>query len=144
MELEKWLSLLIFGGLVGAIGQGIRAAAGLKKLNDMASSTDDSFKNLFETNSLVISLIIGFIAGALGALSLQTAGSLSTSEISGQTVITLLGIGYAGTDFIEAFMKKHGPEIGNAVTGANAGAASPKVNVHDQDDVSPASSPPMG
>jgi len=144
MELEKWISVLVFGGLVGAIGQGIRAAAGLKKLNDVASITDNSLKNLFETTSLVISLIIGFIAGALGALSLQTAGSLSTAEVSGQTVITLLGIGYAGTDFIEAFMKKHGPEIGNAATGAKAGTDSSKVNVHDQDDVSPASSPPMG
>lgn len=35
----------------------------------------------------------------------------TSSEVSTESIITLLGVGYAGTDFIEAFMRKAGSPV---------------------------------
>jgi hypothetical protein len=53
--------------------------------------------------SFVIALVIGGIAGVLGAIGLLGA------EITKESIITLITIGYAGTDFIEGFMKTKTP-----------------------------------
>ncbi len=122
MNAQDWITLIAFGGIVGMIGQGIRAATGLKKLHDKAQQEGKVFSEVFQTNTLVISLFIGFIAGALGAISLRGAGQLDIKSVAGQTLIALLGIGYAGTDFIEAFIRKTLP-----------GASEPSGNSTAQD-----------
>jgi hypothetical protein len=107
MSALDWIHLLLLGGLLGALGQGVRAVAGLKKVNDRAARDGKPFAQLFEASTLLLSLLIGFIAGALAILGM-TSG-LEGTTIGRDLAITLIGAGYAGTDFIEAFIKKYLP-----------------------------------
>lgn len=108
MNPVDWLALLTLGGLLGAAGQGARAIVGLKKLSDAASAKGDTLADCFETSQLAVSLMIGFVAGLLAMIAMQVAGG-NAFDITGQTLTTIVGAGYAGTDFIEGFMRREGP-----------------------------------
>lgn len=82
-------TLLATGAVLGLLGQSVRAAVGMKKLY-VANKFDE-----FDWKILVMSLVIGTLAGALAILP------LSASDIDTATWIAVLGAGYAGTDFIE-------------------------------------------
>jgi hypothetical protein len=111
--LSDWIMLLLFGGIVGAMGQGIRAVVGLKKTYDEAATLNASVMEVFRAARLVVSLLVGFIAGALGALMLvdTNAHDWSAQLNLGPLVPTLIGIGYAGTDAIEGLVRKVAPAI---------------------------------
>ena len=106
-----WLMLILLGGLLGTVGQGMRVIVGMKKLFEESQQKGTDMKTLFSGSTLGFSLLIGFVAGVIGALGI--AGPHS-GEISKETVITLLGIGYAGADFIEGFVRKYIPVAGAA------------------------------
>lgn len=111
----EWLQVLGLGGLVGAIGQGVRVIVGLKKLNDAASaqSTGDtpvSISDLISGSRLAVSLAIGFIAGAIAAATTLKRGDLGA--IAGVTLGGIAAAGYAGADFIEGFMSRAVPAPG--------------------------------
>jgi hypothetical protein len=92
------LSILLLCGLMGLIGQGARAAVGLKAMTIANAPTHQAE---FNAAYLVISLMIGFIAGILAGLSV---GLSNFEHIDLNHMTFLLGIaaaGYAGTDFIE-------------------------------------------
>jgi uncharacterized membrane protein YfcA len=92
------LEFVILGILLGIAGQGARAVVGIKKQYDKGK------EDWFDGRLLITSLVIGGTAGAFGAI-----GLLDNREIvDKQTLLTLITIGYAGTDFIEGFMKKAG------------------------------------
>jgi len=94
------------GAILGATGQGIRVIVGLKKAAESAQATGSSLKQVFNGARLLVSLLIGAIAGVLAALPF-----ISQAEtITYQTLIALLGGGYAGADFIEGFMRKAVPD----------------------------------
>ena len=101
-EINMWIQLILLGGLAGMMGQGIRVFIGLKKLNDTTSKEGRSIKDEFSASSLIVSLFIGFVAGALAMISIG-----QKTSIDQQLIMTLIGAGYAGTDFIEGFMNKH-------------------------------------
>jgi hypothetical protein len=120
-----WLQLIGLGGLMGAIGQGARTIVGLKKLNDAASGTTASVADLLAMNKLIISLALGFIAGALAA----AGANLDLAKISAPQILALAAAGYAGADFIEGFMQRAMPapnvaagQEGIGVAGAGAAA----------------------
>lgn len=96
---------IVAGGLLGTIGQGVRVVAGLKKAHDAASLQGQALN--IETGTLLISLFIGFTAGALALL--VAGGFNPLLDIDKSTASALIASGYAGTDFIEAFMKKYLP-----------------------------------
>jgi len=108
MEVWTALGYVLLGGILGAVGQGMRVIVGIKKQLDKASACGKKWEDWFETKQLLSSLIIAFtvggIAGVLGAIEL-----LGT-EITKEFMIILIVIGYAGTDFIEGFMKRHTPK----------------------------------
>lgn len=104
MKAEQLIIVLLLGGLLGMCGQGIRVIAGLKKSHDKAALAGENFKDNFELKTLVVSLIIGFMAGILGALALWD--KLASDNLQAETAMALLGAGYGGTDFIEAFMSR--------------------------------------
>ena len=56
---------ILFGGLLGVLGQMIRVVIGLKKLYEDAAAQHVTFGSLFRPSQLMISLLIGFTAGAL-------------------------------------------------------------------------------
>jgi len=99
MDIMEVTLFIILGIILGMLGQGARAVVGIKKKYDRESR---DFKDWFDGKRLRISLMIGGIAGTLGAIALLDKG-----EIDKQVLLTLLSTGYAGTDFIEGFMKKN-------------------------------------
>ena len=90
------------GFFLGAIGQAARMIVGLKKTGDEARASGGSFRDRFDGNQLVVSLVVGGVAGALASLALlDRIGDMNHKEI----LIGLIGSGYAGADFIEGFMR---------------------------------------
>ncbi|HTN53244.1 MAG TPA: hypothetical protein VML50_12625 [Anaeromyxobacter sp.] len=124
MSAHDWILQFLVGALFGALGQGLRVVVGLKKLNDTALSQGKSVGDLFHAGTLVVSLLIGAIAGVLGTLT----ASVNLQAITRENIVLLIGTGYAGADFIEGFIRKELP----------AGVAPPAPG----DDSSPA--PPVG
>lgn len=107
-----WINLLLLGGLLGALGQGVRAIVGLKKTYDAALASDKEFSEVFKPGVLVFSLVIGFVAGGLGALTTLPDPCIAGARcdaLSKEALLALVAIGYAGTDFIEGFVRKHLP-----------------------------------
>jgi hypothetical protein len=102
-----WFQLLTLGGLAGAMGQAIRVIVGIKKLNDQASDTNTSLAAMIVPTQLVVSLLIGFIAGALASSQLIS----DLAHISSQQIFALSAAGYAGADFIEGFMTRITPNL---------------------------------
>jgi hypothetical protein len=107
MSVTDWINVLLLGGMLGALGQGVRAVIGLKKVNDQAALEGRKMKDMVEASTLIISLLIGFIAGALAIIGIvDTSAPVAPDK---ELVLTLLGAGYAGTDLIEGFIKKYLP-----------------------------------
>jgi uncharacterized membrane protein YeaQ/YmgE (transglycosylase-associated protein family) len=103
MAAKTLLFTILLGGLLGIVGQGIRVIVGLKKLNDTADATNATLNSLFKLQQLIISLLIGFVAGVLATFSLNVS---SMANIGNDIAMAIIGAGYAGTDFIEGFMRK--------------------------------------
>jgi hypothetical protein len=99
MTTSDVLSALLLAGLMGLAGQGARAAVGLKKMNDVARDNDLGWNDVFTASRLIISLIIGFLAGVAGAFAI----GIDTLKGSTDELLKLAAAGYVGTDAIEAF-----------------------------------------
>ncbi|NLB88104.1 MAG: hypothetical protein GX790_02595 [Syntrophomonadaceae bacterium] len=99
MDVCQVTVFILLGAILGSAGQCLRVIVGLKKCNDNADK-DCKLKDWFDSKQLLISLIIGSVAGIIGAVTLLG------EPVDKQVLITLITIGYAGTDFIEGFMKK--------------------------------------
>ena len=97
---------LLLGGILGIAGQLVRVVVGLKKANDEAISKNLTLKQTFDTSRLVVSILLGFVAGVLAMVSLTTFKCDFLQTDTKKTIMALIVAGYAGTDFIEGFMKK--------------------------------------
>lgn len=127
---NEWLAAAGFGAVFGVIGQLIRTIGGLKKVND-ASAGPAAAAAEFSSSRWLTSVAIGGVAGALAALSLEIKVG---NPIETSVVLGLMAAGYAGADFIEAFMHKQANAVmprpsvadgGKAQTGAGAPAIAP-------------------
>jgi len=104
--MDAWtvLAYLLLGGLLGMVGQGIRVMVGLKKKYDESLRSNKKWKDIFDARqlwiSILISFLIGSVAGILGVIN------YIDQAITKEFLFTLIGLGYAGTDFIEGFIKK--------------------------------------
>jgi predicted chitinase len=94
------LSILLLCGLMGLIGQGARAAVGLKTMTASATSAP-SQQTEFNAAYLLISLMIGFIAGVLAGLAVGLSHFKQINLDDAKVLIGIAVAGYAGTDFIE-------------------------------------------
>ncbi|MFZ2029413.1 MAG: hypothetical protein WAU68_03815 [Vitreimonas sp.] len=97
------LTALILAGLLGMLGQGVRAVVGLKKLHDLATERDADPADLFIAAKLLISLMIGFLAGIVAGLSVGISRITHLSAADSDTMLGLAAAGYVGADVIEAF-----------------------------------------
>ena len=113
------LGALLLAGLLGMIGQSVRAIVGLKKMTDTAAVSATSARDLFIASRLVTSQIIGFIAGVIAGLSLGVGKILNISDP--QLLVGIAAAGYAGTDIIEGFARRLG---GSTSTGSGGGSSS--------------------
>jgi hypothetical protein len=116
MNVERWLLLIALGGVAGALGQVGRVIVGLKKLATEAKDSGKSCSDLIEPARLVVSIIIGFTAGAFSALLAQ---DVKNPEVTLQQILAFAGAGYAGADFIEGAMSSVSSPKGSIET-ANA------------------------
>lgn len=107
MDAVTTLVFVILGLLLGAVGQGARAVVGIKKQFDQAAQADSNieFQQWFNVQLLILSLAIGAIAGGLASLLLMG------KELNTELLLGLVAAGYAGTDFIEGFMKTKTPQV---------------------------------
>ncbi|MBI3677962.1 MAG: glycoside hydrolase family 19 protein [Proteobacteria bacterium] len=93
------LNALLLCGMMGVLGQGVRAAVGLKGSNPNMGAPNP--QSAFSAAYFALSLMIGFIAGVGAGLLL---GLQNFTHVNLADVKSLLGIaasGYAGADFIE-------------------------------------------
>jgi hypothetical protein len=100
------LLALLVAGLMGMVGQGIRAVAGIKKMSDDAQTKGVSPSSAFSPSWFFVSLTIGFIAGVVAGLALGLHKILNAPE-DFQTLLGIAAAGYSGTDFIEAFASRY-------------------------------------
>lgn len=99
MDALGWLAYLGLALMVGACGQLVRVAVGLKKLRDKNAA--EGTKTAFDAKRFWISMVLGAFAAVLAAL-FQSGGE--THAMDRDFIFTLLVAGYAGSDFIEGFM----------------------------------------
>ncbi len=107
MASGEWIQLILLGALLGLIGQGVRVVVGLKKLYEDTSQKKKQFTDDFNATKLLVSLLIGVVAGAIAAISVASGNT--PTNLGKELILTLLAAGYAGTDFIEGFIKKYLP-----------------------------------
>jgi predicted chitinase len=95
------LALLLLYGLMGLVGQAARAAVGLKTMTTSAV-TAPSQQTEFNAAYLLISLMIGFVAGVLAGFAMSLpAVFLPDGHPDIKILLGIAAAGYAGTDFIE-------------------------------------------
>ena len=114
------LGALMIGGLMGLVGQGARAAIGLKKMNDVAKIQDLGWNDVFVAGRLIVSLIIGFLAGVIAAISLGVE-NIATA-FAPDMLTKLAAAGYIGTDAIEAFTAGLAGSTDNTSSGQTSAA----------------------
>ncbi|HEY1629967.1 MAG TPA: hypothetical protein VGF56_01565 [Rhizomicrobium sp.] len=104
-NVTDWLELIVLAGLSGAVGQCARVIIGIKKVNDQASATNQSMGDIIQLPRMVVSLLIGFVAGVLAVLVLNPG----MNGIDAKTILALAAAGYTGADFIEGIMSRYEP-----------------------------------
>lgn len=97
------LLALLLCGLLGVLGQGIRAIVGLKNAGALASTTP-SEQAEFSLAYLVLSLMIGFIAGVLAGIALNLQNIVAITPDNWKLLLGIAASGYVGADFIENTM----------------------------------------
>jgi predicted chitinase len=97
------LLALLLCGLLGVLGQGIRAIVGLKNAGAL-NSTTPSEQAEFSLAYFVLSLMIGFIAGILAGIALNLENIITVDPSNWKLMLGIAGSGYVGADFIENTM----------------------------------------
>jgi predicted chitinase len=97
------LLALLLCGLLGVLGQGVRAIVGLKNAGAL-NSTTPSEQAEFSLAYLVLSLMIGFIAGILAGIALNLENIIAVDPSNWKLMLGIAGSGYVGADFIENTM----------------------------------------
>jgi hypothetical protein len=106
MTIGNALLALIVAGLLGMVGQGIRAVAGIKKMADDAQAKGISPSAAFSPSWFFVSLMIGFIAGVVAGLALGLSKILKAPD-DFQMLLGIMAAGYTGADFVEAFASRY-------------------------------------
>jgi len=104
----EWINIIVLGALLGATGQAARSIVGWKKIFDEARE-GAAVADIFKSSRLVVSMIIGAVAGMIAALMLVDDASAfvkakAPAEFK-QFLLALVASGYAGADFIEGFVR---------------------------------------
>lgn len=100
---EEMLAIVLLGAVLGTVGQLARVVVGLKKMRSKEDDGPwwDEFSFVRLAASLLIAVAVGSTAGVLYLLNVADGG-LTVSE---ESLMAVVGAGYAGTDFIEGFIQ---------------------------------------
>jgi predicted chitinase len=101
---------LLLCGLMGLLGQGVRAAVGLKSAATLSGGVATQ-QSTFDAAYFGLSLMIGFIAGVLAGLGLDIA---TFNAADTKVLLGIAAAGYAGADFIENTFTRLLPGLGTA------------------------------
>lgn len=109
MEHSDWIMLILLGGLLGALGQAVRSAMGTYKAVSRQNAVNKQDASI-SGQRLIYTILGGACAGALAAISLDlvTSGA-STGQLTPEAIGAIIAAGYAGTDFIEGFIRSRIP-----------------------------------
>jgi predicted chitinase len=99
---------------MGLLGQGVRAAVGLKKAGALGGTP--SQQSEFSAAYFALSLMIGFIAGVLAGLALDLHNFVSVNLADTKLLLGVAASGYAGADFIENSLSIFLPPSGTKTT----------------------------
>jgi hypothetical protein len=105
MDPTQTLVILVEGALMGLLGQGSRAVAGLKSMSDDAQSLGVSSSDLFQAARLFVSCAIGVLVGLAAALIYLMSNPSGPPDW--HVLLGFAAAGYAGTDFLEAFISRY-------------------------------------
>ena len=94
---------LLLCGILGVLGQGVRAIVGLKNAGSLNSTTPGE-QAVFSLAYLALSLMIGFIAGVLAGIALNLETIITVDPSNWKLLVGIAGSGYIGADFIENAM----------------------------------------
>jgi predicted chitinase len=94
---------LLLCGILGVLGQGVRAIVGLKNAGSLNSTTPGE-QAVFSLAYLALSLMIGFIAGVLAGIALNLETIITVDPGNWKLLVGIAGSGYIGADFIENAM----------------------------------------
>jgi ABC-type amino acid transport system permease subunit len=100
MNMLNVIILIGSGGLLGILGQGVRILVGLKKLSNsnVAAAVTGETTNEFSGSRLMVSILIGFVAGAVALL---IKSGFKPVDIDLSIGMMILMAGYSGADFLE-------------------------------------------
>lgn len=124
------LAALILCGIMGLLGQGVRATIGLKNAKALDSTTPGT-QSTFSAAYFVLSLMIGFIAGVLAGLGIGLDKFMTVDLGHLDLLLGVAASGYVGADFIEN-------SLSLVIPAAKPAAAADVVVA-----VTPASTPPV-
>jgi predicted chitinase len=94
------LSTLLLCGLMGLLGQGVRAAVGLKNAMGLTAGLPAQ-QSEFNAAYFFFSLMIGFIAGIVAGLAVGLTNFVKVDLSDLKVLLGVAAAGYAGADFIE-------------------------------------------
>jgi hypothetical protein len=113
MDSANILVTLLLCGLMGLIGQGVRAVVGLKKSAEK-EATLPTAESTFNASYLFVSLMIGFIAGIIGGIGIGLSNLTNIDPTNVKVLLGIAAVGYSGTDFIESAFKNVIPGLPSA------------------------------
>jgi predicted chitinase len=97
------LSALVICGVMGVLGQGVRAVVGLKNAG-LLNSTTPNAQSAFSAAYFGLSLMIGFIAGVLAGISMGLSNFVAIDPNNLKMLLGVAASGYLGADFVENAM----------------------------------------
>ncbi|MBQ0961531.1 hypothetical protein KAK06_21510 [Ideonella sp. 4Y11] len=112
MNSTEWLLVLVVGAVAGAVGQLVRAIAGLAGANRTSAGQPAEALDL---SRLLVSTLVGATAGAMAALTMND--KLQHAPVPPEVILGLVAAGYAGADFIEGVAGKFGRAGADSPTG---------------------------
>jgi predicted chitinase len=118
------LVTLLLCGLMGLLGQGVRAALGLKKSLG-APQGQATQQATFNAAYFGLSLMIGFVAGVLAGLVIGLQKLLKIDLTDMKLLLGIVVSGYAGADFIENSLSIVIPNANPQPAAAPAAPAAP-------------------
>lgn len=102
-ESNSIVSLILTGGLLGILGQGIRIVVGVKKFKEENALKAAADQKPMDSAAIFYSIFIGFVAGGLGLLLNKPTDGVITNQL----VLMIMATGYSGADFIEGVFGKY-------------------------------------
>ncbi|WP_342150885.1 hypothetical protein [Methylorubrum sp. SB2] len=129
-------------GIMGMLGQGVRAIVGLKNAGSL-NGTGGTPQSPFDAAYLALSFMIGAIAGILAGL--VTGLDQFTTALTLQKLLAIAASGYVGADFVENSMSLVLPRSAPAPQAPSAPPSAPALPVPSPApaDIAPVAPPPV-